>query len=82
MTYKFSDDVGVSCSPVIATELTPLPKETYIKTDFLLQIYRFASAMEATLVHSNGTSPDYLLDECCSIISQLNMMIIARTKDG
>lgn len=80
MTYKFADKAEVSCGPVIVTELTP-PKETDVKTDTLLQIYRFASAMEATLVNSNGTSPDYLLDECCSIISQLNTLIIARTKE-
>lgn len=81
MTYKFADDVGVSCGPIIVTEPTP-PKETDVKTDTLLRIYRFASAMEATLAYSSGTAPDYLLDECCEIISQLNELIVARTKEG
>lgn len=74
MTYKFADDVGVSCGPVLTQ-----PKETDVKTETLLQIYRFASAMEATLAYSSSNAPDYLLDECSEIISQLNVMIIART---
>lgn len=70
MTYK----AEVSCGPVLTQ-----PKETDVKTETLLQIYRFASAMEATLAYSSSNAPDYLLDECCEIISQLNVMIIART---
>lgn len=80
MTYKFADDVKVSCGPVIVTELTP-PKETDVKTDFLLQIYRFASSIEPYLA-SKSDMPDYLLNECCALIEQLNVMIIARTKEG
>lgn len=80
MTYKFADDVGVSCGPVIVTELTP-PKETDVKTDFLLQVYKFASSIEPYLSTRNNDMPDYLLDECCALIEQLNVMIISRTKE-
>ena len=80
MTYKFADKAEMSCGPVIVTELTP-PKETDIKTATLLQIYRFASSIEPYLASNKSDMPDYLLDECTSIIEQLNVMIIARTKE-
>jgi len=57
-------------------------KETGVSTATLLQIYRFASAIEPYLVSGKGDMPEYLLDECCSIISQLNELIVARTKEG
>jgi hypothetical protein len=78
MTYKFADKAEVSCGPVIVTELTP-PKETDVKTEMLLQIYRFASSIEPYLASNKSDMPDYLLDECCALIDQLNVMIIART---
>ena len=56
-------------------------KETDIKTDFLLQIYRFASAIEPYLAGNKGDMPDYLFDECGSIINQLTTLILARTKE-
>ena len=81
MTYKFADKAEVSCGPVIVTELTP-PKETDVKTDFLLQVYRFASSIEPYLANNKSDMPDYLFDECCSIINQLTTLILARTKEG
>ena len=52
-----------------------------MRTETLLQIYRFASSIEPYLAGGKGDMPDYLLDECCSIIQQLNTLIVARTKD-
>jgi hypothetical protein len=70
MTYK----AEVSCGPVLTQ-----PKETNISTATLLGIYRFASSIEPYLASNKSDMPDYLLDECCALIDQLNVMIIART---
>ena len=79
MTYKFADKAELACGSVIVTELTP-PKETDIKTATLLQIYKFASSIEPYLLTRNSNIPEYLQDECWEIISQLNELIVARTK--
>ena len=80
MTYKFADKAEVACGPVIVTELTP-PKETDISTETLLEIHRFASSIEPYLANCKGDMPDYLLDNCLSIIGRMESLIMARTKE-
>lgn len=61
--------------------ITKRKLDANISTETLLQIYRFASAIEPYLAGNKGDMPDYLLDECCSIISELTTLIVARTKE-
>ena len=79
MTYKFADKAEVSCGPVIIEDVRP--KEVWISTETLLEIHRFASSIEPYLANSVGDMPDYLLNNCLSIIGRMESLILARTKE-